>query len=1194
MEKIEKFLSIRRKYLPSCKILRIMKLVFLFVLLGTLQLSASVYSQTKKVNLNLKNVSLKQVLNELEKQTDMTFLYSDTNLEVNKAVTVVAHDESLEQILDKLFEGKPIHYSMIENHVIITVKETPKTYSVDQQQKYEVTGKVTDDKGEPLAGVNVYTKSQRHGVITKSDGTYSVVVDGTDDVLEFTFIGYANQEVNVAGRHVINITMVEETIGLEEVVTTALGIKRDKKALGYAVSTISADEITATGNPINPLSSLYGKAPGLRISGTSTGPSGGVNIKVRNSVALMSGTNTRPLFVVDGVIIADRNTGINGNAITGMDRGTGINDINGEDIESIEILKGAQAALLYGSEGANGVILITTKSGKKQRGFGVDVSFSQLFHSLNVTPDFQNEYGSGYPQWWTGKQNYANDDGFKLNADGEEMFWGTSLSFGPKMDGRMIKWWDGEMRPYSPQPDNYKQLFEKGHTTNTTVSISNASDIGSYRISYTNQDYKGIYLGFYQKRNSFNFNSNLKISDRIRLTFISSLSRNLNHNSPYRPDNAPTYGLNRDLKIKELWVDNYKDDQGYWKQPTGNHWSNVWTLSKGMIWNQLENENDETRDHLIQTLGLDIELTDWLSIKAKGGVDYTNKLLEYKEHAWRPWEKGRTGTYRRQKSSTVYMNGDAYLSFDKQISNAFRIEGLIGGTYQKRSGDTGYSQTRGFNVENWFSINNSKDKPAWNNASRWEELLYSGLFSVTLSFNDYLFLDVQGRKDWSSILPPDNNSYFYPGVSLSWIASEALSLPAWVTYSKLRMAWADVGRPGPRYFANNTYGWGSYNGVITNNAPSSLPAIDLQPERKREFEIGLETYLFNNNRIGIDFSYYHNNVYDQIMSLPISTSTGANSVKVNAGNIEHNGFELQLMTKPVFTRNFTWDLILNFARDKTKVKELAKGITETSLWGGIGVKVSAEVDKPYGELYYHPYVKNDDGVRIVDDNGFYMIDRDAWEYKGSVIPDVIGGIINTFRYKDFSLTFSIDYQFGATMISTTNMYMIGNGTSKKTLAYRDESHGGLPYYVDGHFNLIPLGDHNATPPSDSRDGKVYHDGMILDGVTEDGAVNNKLISSTDYYTSYWEPWMHMKEDILFKTDYIKLRQLVLSYDIPQRLTLKAGIQALQVSFVADNPWLIYTTLPNVDPEAYDGTNTYSERSQYPSMRSYGFAVKLSF
>jgi TonB-linked SusC/RagA family outer membrane protein len=1077
-----------------------------------------------------------------------------------------------------------------------------------------ITGTVTDaTDGQPIPGVAVREKGTTMGAITDLDGKYSLKVkEGA--TLIFSFVGLVPQEIVVTDQTVLDVQMKAEMKGINEVVVTALGIKRDKATLGYATSSIKADELVKNGNPVNPLTALYGKSAGVRIASTSGGPTSGMIINIRNTVSLASGSNTRPLFVVDGIPIVDKNTGTNENDRDGRDRGTGINDINAEDIESIDILKGAKAAVLYGSGGANGVVLITTKNGSKKKGLGVEFGYSYTWDNVAFTPDFQNEFGSGGNVAYSNVDpNLADAKGFKyemINGVKTPVFFNSSGSFGPKMDGTSIYWYDKTMRPYNSQENNYKDLFNQGHLRSTNFAISNAGDYGSFRFSYSNKNYESVVVGADQQNHILSFTGSLNPNKYIKINFNSNYYYTKNHNAPFRMQSFATYGIPRDMKV-DLLRDNITDASGVYSyfpmnKDIANRATSIisGTYAGAYFWNQTQNTYDEIRDHFIQSVNLNAKINSWLNFTALSGFDFTKKTNIVKMKFQKPmYLDNKQGYYSQMDEKDLVFYSQGMFNFDIEASSDFRVSGSVGGAYRYNSDKELYGLTKNFVIENLFQFNNSSDvSPMTGWGDEGDDVTYSAFASATLSFRNYLYLDLQGRSDWASILPPNNHQYFYPGASLSWIVSETFKLPEVISFAKLRASWADVGRAGQRYFGNISFQNGVYGTIPYATASGSLPpatvkdgklVLNLGPERKREAEIGFDIN-FLNNRIGLEFSGYKTNMYEQIMSLTVPSSSGVNDIKVNAGDIQNLGWELQLKGTPVQTNDLVVKTTVNLSHNKTEIKKLASGVTIQPLWGVTGAFARAKVGGEYGEIYIAPWKRNAKG-ELITENGLYAYDKENLKKVGVTLPKILGGVNLNVSYKRLTLDADIDMQFGGTLISQTNMYGLGNGTFKESLKYRDEARGGLPYYVNNAGNKIKLASHTTAAPADSKYTFIFHDGVILPGVKADGTPNDVLLCAQEYYEkTYWQGYMDITEDVVYKSDYVSLRRLTLSYDLPKNIAEKVHVQNARVGVFGYNLAYLYKALPNVTPESTSSTNEFVEYSNMPGVRVFGFEVKLGF
>lgn len=1077
-----------------------------------------------------------------------------------------------------------------------------------------VTGQVSSaSDGSPLPGVTVVVKGTNHGTSTDFDGNYSIRVP-ENGTLVFSYVGFATQEVAVGGKTVVNISLEEDTQRLDDVVVTALGIKRDQKSLGYAVSKITANEITTAGVSTNPVVNLYGKAAGVGITTNAAGPTGAVDIKIRGAAGLESSANTRPLFVVDGVPIYDTGSNMANRGfdpLNSFDYGSGINDINPEDIESMEILKGAKASVLYGGEGANGVVLITTKKGRGVRGLGVNVNTQYTFEKPRSFIKFQNEYGSGINEY--SRQYETLPDG----SQGQRQVVWTRYNFGPKFDGSQVQFLDGSVRPYQAYPDNFIDLFRTGSNRLTTIAVSGGGELGSMRVSYTNQDYQGILPNNYQKKHVVNFSGILNASDFINVEVNTNLYKIKTHNRYPNLTDIVAWGINRDYDFNAI-KDLYKNEDGTKFDAEQTGWPGQFapTYLMNTLWEQLENSDLDDKFHLIGSVKATMNFTDKLSLVTQAGLDYTDTDFVTKNPIQRFEPQNFGGRYAFGRSNTTVENYRGLLNYEFNLFNdRMRIFSFVGGEYKRTKYNTINVATYGaLRFPDFWSLNNEQDWPDGSQRGRVRghsyasQVLYSTLGSATISWDNQLYLELQARNDWSSTLPPENNSYFYPGVGLSWNFTDTFDIP-FMEFGKLRASWADVGRGAPgnvdSYYAYRGYSLGGVNNTdaLTVSAPSDLFAGALKPERKREFEIGFDARFFKNSRLETSFSFYTNNIYDQIMGVPLSSTTGASNIRINAGNVANWGYELLLKGAPIVSDKFRWDLTFTAAAQQSKVKKLYPGITKKAT-GAVGnsIVVYAEEDKPFGELHMYDYLKDSEGNRVVDNNGFYILDESELKPIANITPDVFGGFFSDFFFKGFNFHVGLDYKFGASIFSRSNYYLLGMGISEETLQYRDEANGGLAYYVDGSGNKIAW-QHDQSAPSNSSDGLVYHDGVINQGVVRVGgtdenpqyADNERILSAQEYYSVYINDLgQGYSPDALYKNNYIKVRELSLSYTLPSDFMKKVGVQKMTVSMMARNLFYVYKSIPNIDPESTLGTDSFVENSFYPTATSYGLGFNVSF
>jgi len=1087
------------------------------------------------------------------------------------------------------------------------------------QGKLTVSGTIKDATGAVLEGATVGEKGTSNGVLTGKGGNFTINVK-PDARLVISYVGFVTQELPATAS--MQITLVTNVRTTEEVVVTALGIKKQAKALGYAVSKIDADRIMASGTPTNALQALYGSAPGVQVGATAAGPSAGMKINIRNAVSFDPNSSTRPLIVVDGVPIHDQNTQM-GFAATDRDNGTGINDINPDDIASMEILKGAKASVLYGSEGANGVLLITTKSGTKGQGLGVAASFTTSWDRAAFMPKLQNEYGTG-----SSPSNPKNDaDGYYL-VNGKRTLATTlgdgtgAQAFGPKFDPSVkVMWWDGVERPWQAQTKNiYNDLYQTGHQSTTNVAVSGGNEQGQFRASYTNLSMTPIRPGSDYSKNTFSLNASYKINPSITLKYTGNffISKNvnaanlstMNGEGQQSEIGAFSADINVGLLRSHLLT---PDGYNFFASPSNrNLISNGRRGVVGYLWDQLQNKSNFTRLHNIQSLSADIKLTNIFSATLMGGIDYSTERNEYKGKLLDPQLLGPSSGFMYSDVTNIYKTtyGQGMLNFDTKINSDFNLSGFVGGVIRNNYTDGKGASVNGYGqlvIPNYFSFNNLPlgVQPQYQ-FTNGEDMLYSLIGSAQLAWKNQVYIEAQGRQDWSSILPPGHNSYFYPGISASWILSESLKLPAVFDYAKLRASWANVGRPGPRYFSNVNYATSQTGGGYVLTPPGDLPPMDangnpnLKPERKREFELGFETYLLQNRRIGVDFSFYRSHIYDQIMAVAAPPGMGVKNVRMNAGDVMSTGWELAIKTKPVLTKNFQWDLTLNFAHGKTIVEKLDGKLQSLTLWNAFGaVNSVANVGQEYGQLYLtkSTYTYSDPANPNAAGTGQKVVNAagSAYDYKstakliGKTIPDISGGIFNSFAYKNFRLIANIDYQFGATFLSGTETYMMAAGALNETLKYRDAAHGGAAYYVDANSKKVAGNNPNGGP--------TFHDGVILPGVGTDGKTNTKVVSADNYYYDSYFSNGFFPEDRIFKSDYVALRNVALDYTLSKRIAQKIRMNSLTVSVFANNVAYLYKAAPNSIPESTNGTGwgvgSYGTTA-LPAQRSIGISIKTKF
>jgi iron complex outermembrane receptor protein len=1031
-------------------------------------------------------------------------------------------------------------------------------------------------------------------VISNSDGSFRISAT-TGQTLVIQFLGYTTQRVEVGSRDSYNIALEPDSQTIENVVVTALGIKRDTRALGYAVSTVKGEDLVKAGLTANPIAALYGKSAGVGIQSTSAGPMGGMNIKIRGSASLNPDQSVRPLFVVDGVPIRDVESGMasrNYDPLNSFDYGSGINDINSDDIASMEILKGAKASVLYGEQGANGVVLITTKGGASNRkGVGVDISFNHEWETPVSYIDFQNEYGSGVNEY---DVNMVN---------GKRTTISSRYNFGPKFDGQPIMFFDGTERTYNAYKNNYLDLFKNGHSNNLSAAVSYGGEKGNARLSYTRYDYDGTMKNQEHKKNSISFNGSFQASPILSFDFTENLYLTETQNRRQNIARVIAYGaFNRDYDLKTA-MNNYKDEKGYMytaDQYAAQGWPAAFSDENrlfDMLWANNENHNTDKKHHSITSVKMNLQFLPYMSFNASAGLDYVSTDYIKKDKVKRfnettgSWEGGK---FQYANEKTMVQNYDAMITFDKSnVWKKLNVSAFVGGNYREYSYDkVGVGTMGNFLYPGYWSMKNTSE---WGTGYddrianyRKEGDLTVGVFGqATLSWERAFYLEFTARNDWASTLPKSNRSYFYPGASLTWNFTENFSIPK-INYGKFRLSWADVGRPAPRYYALRNYVVTPMPipnlGVNDVTGPVDLLAGDLKAERKREIEVGFNLIMFDQNRVEVDFAFYNNLVYNQIMSINLPPPTGYSKVRVNAGEVRNSGVELLLKASPLIAKNYRWDWTVTLARQWNKVVKLYPGVTSNNR-SVSGVIIRDKEGESMGQMYLNDYLRDEHGNRVVSKNGFYQLSSNEIA-AGNIYPDMFGGISTNFaingNWGGLDIFAGLDYRIGGEVLSFSNYYLKGNGLSKETLRYRDTAHGGLTWT--------------------DADGRERHDGLILPGVVakDDGTYepNEKIISAYDYYNSYihdmgtgWQP------DEIKTNNYLKFRELAVTYTFPKSVADALRVQRCSVAFVVRNLFYIYKSLDNIDPEGVLGTSgndSWIENSGYPTSRTYGLSIKFGF
>jgi TonB-linked SusC/RagA family outer membrane protein len=1041
-----------------------------------------------------------------------------------------------------------------------------------QAQTLQVKGNVsaaTDQ--QPLAGASVSVKNTNNKTLADEKGNFEISAP-QKSVLIFSFIGYKTKEVDVASPSTfLGVSLEKGDNILEEVVVTALGISRQKKSLGYAVQELKSKDISEA-KETNLVNALAGKIAGVNVT-NSQGDMGSSRIIIRGETSI-DGQN-QPLFVVDGVPVDNSQLLGTGGS---RDFSNAISDINSEDIESISVLKGPNAAALYGSRSAAGVILIKTKTGKNQKGLGVTVNSNTSFSNLLVLPSYQNVFGQGS----NGRFSYADGKGGGIND-------GVDESWGPKLDGSLIPQFysKGEPVPFIAHPNNVRDFFNTGYTFNNGVAIAGSDDKFDFRFSYNNLKQTGVIPNSDQGKNSFLVNTTYRITPKLTLHAIANYIRDDAANLPGSGGKRSTSTMlqftwfGRQVDINRL--KNYIDENGNTFNWNNSYYSNPYFVA-------YENTVGQRRDRIIGSAELTYKIVDGLTANLRTGNDYYTDRRKIKI------AYGTNGTpfgsYEEDAYTVSENNTEARLEYNKKISNNFSLNILGGGNIRTSSFEENDQVAPKLAVKGLYTLSNSRDPLISSNYFS-KKKIYSVFGSAQVGFRNYAYINLTTRNDWSSTLPVRNLSYFYPSINGSLILTEAFDIKSNVlSFAKLRGGWSKVGKDGDAYLLIDTYNFTApFNGNPQQSASSIKLKPDLKPETTTSTEAGVELGLFNNT-VRLDVSVYNTNSIDQILRMDVSPTTGYSKKLINGGKINNKGLEAQLGVTLIKSQVFSWDADLNYAKNHSEVLELDKegNLQSYVLGSNRTVQVLAAVGQPYGTLFGNAYLRNEAGQIIVNANGTPAINPSK-QYLGKFSPDWLGGINNSFNYKNIHLSFLVDVRAGGSVYSNTNRTGTYTGVLASTLAGRDAAHGGLSYYYPGNQNsskAVQLSN-GATAPNGE---KIYDDGNIFPGVTADGKANTTVLPAQQYYKGF----TNVDEQFIYDASYVKLREVKLGYTLPSKWIKNIGFQGATISVVGRNLWIIHKNVPNVDPEtAFNTGNAQGlEDLTLPTVRNIGFNINLKF
>lgn len=1105
-----------------------MKLIFVFLVIFNLQSLANVYSQ-QKVTINLKSADFKKIISAIQDQTNYHFVFSERKIPPAKNISINVQNENVTSVLDQLLAHSEFTYTQLSNNLIVITGKN------DVVNNAVVTGKIVDEKGVSLPGVSVKVKGTTTGTVSDINGAFSINVPD-DAVLIISYLGYETQEVPVGGKTSITVTLVASSKSLNEVVVTALGISKDERKLGYSVSTVNGDQLNKA-KETNVALSLQGRVAGLSVGASNGGPGSSARVLLRGLTSFTAGS---PLYVINGIPMDNTQRGASGEW-GGADYGDGISNLNPDDIESMTVLKGQSASALYGSRAVNGVILITTKSGKKNSPFGVEFNTNVQFDQPVDNTDFQQVYGQGIQGIKPTTLDAARASG--------------SLAWGSKMDGSDVMQIDGKNHPYSPV-SNYIDFYRTAPSFTNTVSFTGGSDAGSFRLSASDLRANSMVPNSYLDRKTFNFNGSQNVTKKLNVNVVAnyvienSKNRSSLSDGPGNPNNVQFLAPNQDQATlapgttadgKELTF----TDDSYVTNPyfaANNFVSNVF------------------RTRLISALSAKYDLTNWIYVQGRLGYDDSNDKRVNIEPTGTGYRND-NGTMNLTNTHITEFNTDVLINAKHDIvKDLLNLDLSVGGNIRKSELTGSFiNGQNGFIIPYFYSLKNFKTRdsgPLIDPASK--KQVNSAYYSADFAFKNFLVLSTTGRYDYySTISKAIGPGIFSPSVSGSFVFSELYHMNG-VDLGKVRLSFAQTSNDANAY-ANTVYYDlnNSINGIPAAGFSSQLPNLFLKPFTLKEIEAGLEMKFWG-GRFGFDVTFFSRKTNNEIINANVDWSTGYTNRYIGTGSTQNRGIELEIHGTPVRSGDFSWTPSFNFTYVKNKILQ-TDGVTNDNISFGTYRPLNANTALVVGmsgpQILAYDYKRDGSGKIIIGADGIPV--QGALKPMGSTIPNVYGGLNNSFNYKQFNLSFLMDYRFGSKVLSATEYYSIFRGLNKITLPGREN-------------------------------------GVVADGVTAAGATNTTNVSAQTYYQGLARNIS--KLDVL-DGSFIKLRQVTLGYTFNGGFLRGTPFSAIGVSAVARNLWTIMKHTNNIDPESgFSNDVRYAgiEGTSLPFARTYGFNVNFKF
>ncbi len=969
------------------------------------------------------------------------------------------------------------------------------------------------------------------------DGSYSIEVTSTNARLQFSYTGYSSQTVDVGTQNQINVTLTEG-VEIDEVVVTALGISREKKSITYAAQNAEIGGLTEA-RPTNILDGLSGNVAGISVGRVGTGVSGAAKVVLRGNRSIRG--SSQPLYVVDGVTL-----------------GGDISNLSADDIESITVLKGANAAALYGSRANNGVIVVTTKMGRGKEGYAIDLNTSYMARDPMFLNDFQNEYGQG------------SDGVFNEHAE---------RSWGPRLDGsQKPHWsnnpnWPAATSPYIANPTGRtSDFFKTGHNFSTNLGISSRSENTQSYFSYTFTDAEGVIPMNTLKSHNLNLRMSTKLLDKLTLdSKVNYIRRNIDNvvstGGGYQNEVRALYKMPANIQTEDVSVYEFIDNEGVNKQ---HFWQPGLNAPSNAYWALHNITNDVLEERVIGLVSLKYDITEHFSILGRSSLDRSNAHRNdyYSTDSYIIADQG---YYQTQDTRGYEWNSDFLLNYARDFGAGLTLDISAGGAIRQNESGwiRGNSAGRNspLNVPNLFSFGNTS------NITVAEEFLKSEVQSIygfaTVGWKDAIYLDITGRNDWSSTLKPDNWSFFYPSVGLTVVASDLMgTTPSWLSLLKLRASYAEVGNDtGPYQTVRAANITGGGNGGFLQLA-TTIPIDNLFPEKTKSLEFGADIRLFR-NRLGLDLTYYKSNSTDQLFAVNIPIASGATSIFLNGADIQNTGFEAVVTGSIIRSSNFNWDVTINYAANDSEVLEIAEGFDQLDIGGANFLRqFRLEVGDPWGNVYSRGFARDEQGRVIVEEDGTPRVTSGLDALVANFNPDFLAGIRNSLSYKNFSLSFLIDIRQGGSVVSNTNAIMWADGATTATLAGRE---GGL-IFGDNFF------------PNETA-------------VQADGTPNTVATNAEKMWTKLGGRNSPVGEAFILDASNSRLRELVLGYSVPSSVIQNSVFSSAKISFIGRNLFFITNKAENVDPEVFTGTGLNVEGTEDfgpPPAREFGVNLKFGF